>query len=171
MRSGRHAARARCVGVHLRLGPDPYPRAAPDAHDRPSERCVLQRSLLYNAFQAEKAKKAECDRDLKACRKQVADLELVIQGQREQLTGATQERTALRTQVGSLQRQQAAVQQQVHQARRRIEAQERDLFVLRTCLVGVDASLGHVLDEDYDAALTALRDVQRECKAARKLVR
>lgn len=49
-------------------------------------------------------------------------------------------------------------------------SRERDIYVLRTCLAGVAQSMVQVLEERYEDAAYALRTVERECRAASRLL-
>jgi hypothetical protein len=47
---------------------------------------------------------------------------------------------------------------------------ERDVYVLRTCLIGVAVTLNNVLDNEYRRATANIQRVERECRAAKHLL-
>jgi len=106
---------------------------------------------------------ASRDQRIAELEKRVAELDKSLQEARR----AHQETSTRLSQTEAARR---AAEQQARQQGQLLLTKERDIYVLRTCMVGVSASLGYVLDQDYDNAVYSLQSVERECRAATKLV-
>ena len=89
---------------------------------------------------------------------------------KEQLRQKDLDLTAARIRLRQTERERQAAAEEVARQRGIVLSKERDIYVLRTCLVGVAAFTSNYLDGDYDAAVYAIRSVERECEAARDLV-
>lgn len=77
---------------------------------------------------------------------------------------------AARARLRQTERERQAATEEAARQRGIVLSKERDIYVLRTCLVGVAAFTSNYLDGNYDAAVYAIRSVERECEAAREVV-
>lgn len=93
-----------------------------------------------------------------------------LESQKNETQVLQSELSQIRTSLGSTQ---SRLQQKQRQAQRQftfILSQERDIYVLRTCLRGVAGAMRYLVEEDYDSTIDSLRSVERECRAASKLM-
>ena len=61
-------------------------------------------------------------------------------------------------------------QDTIGQQNRILLEQERDIYVLRTCLRGIAEALDHLGRRDQAAAVSSIEGVERECRAAGRLL-
>lgn len=100
----------------------------------------------------------------------VRELERSLQEAKRSLQETGGKLTEREQQLSQTEAARRAAAQQAKQRGQLLLTKERDIYILRTCMVGVSATLGYVLDRDYDSAIYSIRSVERECRAASKLV-
>ena len=139
----------------------------------------LDRVLASTRAELESTRTALADREREVARlraevlalqKRAAELEGKAAGLEKDLSAARAGLQATQQKLSRTEAARRAAEQREKQQKQVLLTRERDIYVLRTCLAGVTATLSYVLDEDYDGAAYAIRAVERECRAASKLL-
>lgn len=110
------------------------------------------------------------ERELAEARRQLEATASRLGAVQQELERKGQELAATRERLQHSERQRQVAAQEAARQRNIVLSRERDIYILRTCLAGVAESLVGVLEERYEDAAYALRAVERECRAASRLV-
>ncbi len=109
--------------------------------------------------------------DYRRAREELKQKDLELASARGELKQKDLELASARVRLGQKEREKQAAVREVARQRSIVLSKERDIYVLRTCLVGIGASYVHYSREEYHEAVDALRSVERECEAAMELVK
>jgi len=129
----------------------------------PYARLEVQLRETVSLVKEKEQQLAETSRRLQALTEELA-------GARRMLEQRNRELAEAQGRLRQSERERQAAAQEAARQRGIVLSRERDIYVLRTCLAGVAQSLVGVLEERYEEAAYALRTVERECRAAGKLL-
>jgi chromosome segregation ATPase len=127
-------------------------------------------SELEHSLGVETERANSAQDELQKLRSQLSMLQAQLASREAELQRAKTTLGAAQTRLRQAEQQAQAAKRQVETQTQLMLSQERDIYVLRACLRGVVVSLNYIALGDDDAAIRALDAVERECRAAGRLL-
>jgi predicted nucleic acid-binding Zn-ribbon protein len=133
---------------------------------------ALVTAAVYQAGPLDRARTLTVAAEQRAARaaKSVEDRDRRISVLEERLTQETRSHSKTQSNLQSTAQRAREAQETIGQQNRILLEQERDIYVLRTCLRGIAEALDRVRARDRDGAVGAIAGVERECRAADRLM-
>ena len=127
-------------------------------------------SDLEHSLKVETERANSAQDELQKVRPQLSTLQGQLASTEAELQRAKGTLGAAQTRLRQTEQQAQAAKRQVETQTQLMLSQEKDIYVLRTCLRGVVVSLNYMAEGDDDSAIRTLDAVGRECRAAGRLL-